>query len=405
ASDTQPTETNPFGFGYKYPNRVKLQYLSIPHDQLRKAVQSSKDDYSWEVEANRYYLKNLDQFPTTQPTQTDQFSLIKPTTQPTTKPFTEVRDQIIARLIDPQIEKLQRQVALELSTRLDQDFLAYQKNPQAISPSYESFDYLKNLAKEIQNKYHVTLTVASIGDSFKTAKELRLLPGIGQLSQFPDYATTHVETFVPADQKDSANVLHLFQSTKPLTDYQGGDAYIFRVIAADPSHKPASLAEVKDQVESDWKHAQAYDLAKAEAQKLLDAAKKSGLAAAASSRNLITTGPYALAANAPIENYNKLSVRTQFTFVRDTYALLGQLRAKQQKPVALIEMPSDWKVAVAELIAVESQLKPDQLDLVESQARQGILQESTVGLASAWFDYNSLVQRLNYQDDTHHAKQ
>jgi hypothetical protein len=37
------SDANPFGFGYKYPNRVKLQYLQIPREQVRKAVLASKD--------------------------------------------------------------------------------------------------------------------------------------------------------------------------------------------------------------------------------------------------------------------------------------------------------------------------------------------------------------------------
>jgi hypothetical protein len=408
----QPNVVDALGFGYKYPNRVKLQYLSVPRSEVRKAVQASRDDYAWEVEANRYYLKHQDEFPTTQPAaHAEPFSFAKPAaTQPTTQPFAQVRQQIINDLLEPQTDKMQREIASELSSRLELDYNAYVKDPKSVTPDYEAFDYLKNLAQEIQSKYHVTITVASIADSFKTAADLRLLPGIGQINQFPDFVTNYIDPFAPAELRSNPNVLHLFQPSKPQpasSTPTGGDIYIFRVTAADPAHKPASLAEVKDQVETDWKHQQAYDLAKADAQKTYDAVQKLGLTpAAAGNHEIITTNSFGMSASAPIEHYDKLSTRAQYTFVRDTYALLGRLSDSSVKPVALIEMPTDWRLAVVELIAVESQLKPDQLAMAQSHATQNILEEYEQGMQNDWFNYNSIVQRLNYQDETtHHAVQ
>ena len=35
-ADVLPSEVNPFGFGYKYPNRVKLQYIGVPAPRCTK---------------------------------------------------------------------------------------------------------------------------------------------------------------------------------------------------------------------------------------------------------------------------------------------------------------------------------------------------------------------------------
>src|SRR5450432_2711469 len=286
-ADALPTETNPFGIGYKYPNRVKLQYLAIPRTEVRKAVAASKDDYSWDVEANRFYLKHIEEFPTTQAA-TEQFSLVRPSTQPTTKPFDEVHKQILDKLIEPQVDKLQRQIQIEIASRLNQDYEAFHKSGPTTMPAFDTFEYLQNLALQIQNKYHVTLTAASIGDSFKTSRDLRALSGIGQVSQFPDYATVAVDAFMPAAERDNPNVLHLFQPATPSKNNEtAGDVYIFRITAADPAHKPASISEVQDQVEHDWRRLQAFDMAKADAQKLLDAAKTVGVESAAGNRTVI----------------------------------------------------------------------------------------------------------------------
>jgi hypothetical protein len=166
------------------------------------------------------------------------------------------------------------------------------------------------------------------------------------------------------------------------------------------------VAEVKDQVETDWKRQQAYDLAKADAQKTLDAAQKLGLTpAAAGNHPLITTGSFGMSPTAPIEHYDKLSTRAQYMFVHGAYALLGKLADSRVKPLALVEMPSDWKIDVVELIAVESQLKSDQQAMAQARATQNILEEYEQDIQNNWFNYDAIVARLNYQDDTHHAVQ
>src|SRR5688500_5286853 len=101
--------TNPFGFGYRYPNRVKLQYVAVPRAEVRKAVDASREPYQWEVDAQKYYQQNLKQFPVTQPSTApaDAFTLgatTPATTGPTTRPFAEVREEVKNRIIVPEAE-------------------------------------------------------------------------------------------------------------------------------------------------------------------------------------------------------------------------------------------------------------------------------------------------------------
>src|SRR5262245_29796484 len=43
-----PTDANPFGFGYKYPNRVKVQYIGVPRAEVARVVRASKPGpYGW----------------------------------------------------------------------------------------------------------------------------------------------------------------------------------------------------------------------------------------------------------------------------------------------------------------------------------------------------------------------
>src|SRR5205814_5369852 len=106
---------------------------------------------------------------------------------------------------------------------------------------FDNYDYLQKLAADIQKQYNVLPTVASIADTFKSDKELQALPGIGQARSFAAYATMFVEPFLPEAQRHTPNVLAILQPSQVLPDDRGNN-YIFRVTAADPSHKPASMS-------------------------------------------------------------------------------------------------------------------------------------------------------------------
>lgn len=412
------SEKNPFGFGYRYPNRVKLHYIGVPREQVNKAVRASKTGYEWDVQAHKYYNSHLDEYKAAPPpppaTTQSAFSLdVNPpttaATAPTTRPFAEVRDQVITAIVEPMVDRLQRQIVTELTTKLNADYEAYRTAKATTAPgatttrtSYDSFEYLQALARDVEARHKVTFTVASIADSFKDAKELRALPGVGQVPSFPDFVTTAAEAFVPADQKDQPGVLSPFEPSRPIQD-ESRNTYVFRIAAADPSHKPATIDEVKDQVVFDWKRAQAFGMAKAEAAKVLEAARSDGLSAAAGRMNLklITTGEFSKLPSVPIENYS-LSTRAQTSFVQQTYSLLGQLNKPQagQKPVTLVEMPADGKVAVAELIAVDSTLTPDRMEMLSSFFSEQMMREYQQLLARDWFKLDSVAERLGYVDET-----
>ncbi|WP_428939233.1 hypothetical protein [Fontivita pretiosa] len=424
-----PTEANPFGFGYKLPNRVKLQYIAIPRQQVRQAVRATKSDYDWEVEAYKYYLRYPERFPATQPqspttTSTDAFTLgggSAPTTAaaPTTQPFEQVRDEIITTLLEPQIDKLQRQIQNEILQKLNQGYEAYRAAtttapataPQSATrpAGYESFQFLQDLARQIEQKYNVTPTVAAINE-YKGPLELRLLPGIGQASLFADFAM-FAEPFVPPDQRDQPAVLSLYEPSKPLPD-DAGNVYIFRLTDAVPAQRPGSIEPVREQVVADWKKARAFEAARAAAQQLLEAARQhaAGLAAAAVDRKLITTGAFSL--NEPVPNY-PLSSRSQAKLGLEAHALLGAIaRAASttapatqplQRPMGLVELPADGKVAVIELVEVRSDLKPEIAELARLRAASGLRQAYQQLMLSDWFTYEAVAARLGYIDHTGRA--
>ncbi|HVT87335.1 MAG TPA: hypothetical protein VHD56_00650 [Tepidisphaeraceae bacterium] len=406
----QTSNTNPFGFGYKYPNRVKLQYLTIPRAQARQVVKASKDDYGWEVDANRYYIEHQSEFPTTAPATTGPSMVLLPAKPgATTKPFDEVKESILSRIIEPQVDRLVTQIQSDLGNRMTQDFQTYQATPlngsttnPTTSPAqlaFQGFEYIQKLAQDVQTKYKVTLTIDSIADDFKTAAQLRELPGLGKVPSLPDYVTNAAEPFVTPEMKTAPGIMHLYQPSRPVTD-DDQNIFIFRITAADPAHQPAKIDEVKDQIEQDWKRATAFDLAKQDATKLLDAARGPGLDVAAGGDKLITTGFYSVNTMIPIDNY-KLSTESQGKFARSTYELMAVLSKKDgTRPITLVELPADMKVAVAELIAIQSNVSDASAGILGPLLSQQVQQQFVGQLAQNWFNYGSLVNRIGYKDES-----
>lgn len=414
--DAGPTDINPFGFGYKYPNRVKLQYIAIPRAEVRKTIKALKSDYQWLVDANTYYYKNQAEFitttaPSTQPDAGLSLGpvVVKPT--PTTKPFESVKEEVLARVIEPLVDRLAGQIQNDLVAWMNRDFDEWQKknpNGPSTAPSaaattgpasdFESFAYLQKLAQDVLKRHNVTITVASITDSFKSAKELNALPGIGQTEQFGEYAVILAQPFQAAADKDRAGVLKLFKSSPLRTDAEG-NRYFFRLTATDASHKPASIDAVKEQVELDWKKNQAIELAKADAQKLLEAAKTTELEKAAGDRKVIQTGEFP--ASVPVVDNYSLTSRGTRRFITKSYEMLEALAGKtSNRPVTLIDLPTDGRVVVAELVFVDSAINPATEELLAQYLSSEMQQQLQSQMSRSWFNGEAVAERVGYVDLT-----
>ncbi len=106
--DDLPGQSEPYGFGYKYPDRVKIEWLAFPVYDLRDHVQVQY------YEVLEYYQTHQDQFrrqpqPQTQPG--TQPSTQPQPQQPQVQPFSAVQDQIEQHLRNQKAAKLARKMA------------------------------------------------------------------------------------------------------------------------------------------------------------------------------------------------------------------------------------------------------------------------------------------------------
>lgn len=415
----QPT-TNPstLPFGYQVPNRVKVQYLTVPREQVREAVRKGKDAYDWEVAARRYYQTHLRDFPETQPTTTPGTN---PATVPTTRPYEQVKDEVLEKVLQPEVETLTKRISGAITARMAADWQKHAAGaptapataaattaPATQPTGYAAFSYLEQLAADIQKEFGVLPSVVSKSDQWLTADDLSNLPGIGSSRRaeasdtFANYVLQSAEAFMPVPKKaDAAAVLDKLEPSQPLEDADG-NVYVFRLTDAQSARAPENLAAVREQVESDLRASRAYERALAEAKKFVEAASKDRLpaAAAAAGRAVVPTGAIGRGmfgmGPTTIPNY-PTTPETRQRLVAQSSKLLADATPDAPHPVALLELPEEKRIVVAELGNVTSRIQADRAFETKLGVANQITFQEAQDLAAEWFSPDAIRQRLNYR--------
>ena len=426
--DSASSAQNPHGFGYKYPNRVTLQYLGVRQGDVHAAVLGTKTKYDWDVEAQKYYQKNLPKYQTTQPTTVPATQPGMASTQPTggktTKPFADVRDEIVETLMAPEISRKARDLQDRINTKLSRRLrhVAREQSEPAIvaghharidhaaagnAGDFTSFEYLHKLAADMQQQTGVLPQIVSV-NQYQTAKDLQSMDGIGlaMANQIPfsAYATEFAAPFVPEAERSKTIVLQLYKPSQVLRD-AAGSSYVFRVTGALPSAKPSSIDEVVDAVSRDWKIAKAYELASTRAEDLLTAARKSSLLTAATEAKVksVTTGVFDQTSPA-IDRVN-LTGEPMNKFRFDAFNLLATAATQPTSPpLELIQLPVQAKVYVAQLLSSKPRIDTTALPMIDAMVETELLTQMSEPIIRSWYDFNQVALRTAWKDEQEKKK-
>jgi hypothetical protein len=364
------------------------------------------------VKAAQYYNDHPEEFrnlpPASRPASSQPAS-----SQPIVKPFDEVKQQIIDKLMSDDIARQTAAIENEIISQLSSDWSAIARTdpaatqPAATQPASAATSQpaqpamtlarLEQVRTELQQKLHVSIELHEIND-WQDARALGTLAGIGTAmskdgGRFPEAAIS----FTGQSASASASPLQIWEPSQPLTDGKD-NAYIFRLTAAEPAHAPADLNSVVAQVTKDWKTAQAYELAKAAAQKAFNSAKTLGLSQMAQSSGvlMVSTGQFAPRSGRPIPNYPLSDQAAQTKLGEAAQKLLEEATPDDRHPQSLVELPSAQRVVIAELGAA-------QLEYPEQDCRQEVVrmqrQEAQQKLAADWFSYDAVVNRMKYKPE------
>lgn len=424
-ADKAPDPDAPsLSFGYRVPDRVKVQFIAIPRAAVRQQV-TVKD-----TDVFRFYRDNMRLFPATppatQPTTgpATQLAATSPATAPTTRPFAEVAAEIRNRLIDEETNRRMADIERLLSSTLRTDYTAWRAEvakqgpasgptttPSSLSEPYDTYEYLQKLSALVQQKHNILPTAANLS-SFMSASDLQAIIGLGDafgrmrdgLVRFSDYATNWVRPLMSEQQQARARelgieALSLWEPAIPMTD-NSGNLYLFRITDVSPAHAPASVELVRAQVEKDLRLKAAHEKALAAANALVESARGKDLAAAAlglQGVEVITTSRFSSRQDAKITGYN-VDDKSLVPFLNGAFGLLRtRMRTGEQHPVAVVELPSPRRVLVLQLHELEPARKGELFDQETTYAGRDLQARMVQNLMRQWFDSRQIISRMDYQ--------
>ena len=249
--DALPGHGEPYGFGYRVPDRVKIEYLSIPMDQARQEVKVS------EADALAHYRKYPERFGGKAATaQSDAVGA---------KPYEQVRDDVIKDLTTQRAYELVEKMAKAGYGYFYEDTRGMaKKDDYRVIDDASALTSMREVADRLEGEYGLRPKVRMAEGGWVDAEDLAGLAGIGQ-SRLADNLRVDFTSFVLSARelnpsKDNPLLPRRLQVGLVGSPLMGidGSRYLFRLTAAEPSHQPGSLDEVRGKVTRDARRLNAY---------------------------------------------------------------------------------------------------------------------------------------------------
>ena len=276
--DALPGQGESYGFGYRVPNRVKLEYLTIPMDEARQTIKVS------EAEALAHYRQYPERFGGA--LATDGQAAAEPS------PYTEVRSDVI--------EDLTSQRAFEKVEKMGKSAYGYlyedtrgmaKKDDYRVVEQGANLTSLRQVADRLETEYGLLPKVNASDGYWINEQSMIGVAGIGQSRladnlrvDFPSYLLSAKELEPEKDNPLLPRRLQVGLAASVMMGFDGS-RYVFRLTDAQATHQPASLDVVRDQVTKDAKLLNAYKKLAGDSDAWLDRASKDGLDAVATEAN------------------------------------------------------------------------------------------------------------------------
>ncbi len=286
------TEEGEFGFGYKYKDRVKLQYVSASIAAIKEATTVSDEEIKdhWRTHREKYKKTvwvdppaPASQPATTQPTTTQPAEPPKKVSQQVQKQYSEAIEEVRRELKQTKAERIARQAMNKLGEELAGPWTDSRPDPKTgfrpIPSGAEDPALMKAVTDRISQKFGITLTYAETGLSSRD--ELQANPNLGKATMpgegveplaLPELAF-RIPPFLKPDEKAEHTMrLQMFQAPgEPLTlaggfqivggrlQQSSAGLVLFRVVEARAAEPPAGLDEIRAKVEEDVRLLRAYE--------------------------------------------------------------------------------------------------------------------------------------------------
>ena len=438
---SQATAANPFGFGYRVGDRVKLEWIALDRAAIRSIVEAEKTPYQWEVEARIAYKKDPTSFASLTPATTPATSPATAeaaTTAPAAADFDSLKaDAIrlqITRATDARLGEIERRVRSVLTS--DYQAASVAKTTGAATQPATSMGValdapadLDAVAADVGRRFKMSPpTVVHLTDALRDGDAIAAAsPAFAAMSRAfafdptrpmnaaadaaPTYALRTAAAAATQPSADAASALALLQPSETVTDAGGNTSAIFRVTAAEPSHPGTDVAAVRARVVDDWKTAHMQALAVRSATTAADAVRAGTTplySVPGTSFTSVTIGP--IAQGAPLPTGLGLTPEgfAQFNDAFGSALLAGDPIAK---PIAALSVPIARRVYVAQRTSLTPGWQTAaNLDAAREEIRGGLsnamsrprdpltnpygLTSYTIG--SAWLSVDAIFQRTGW---------
>ncbi len=250
-ADVEPG-TGEHGFGYKLPDRAKLEWIHVPTESVREVVRKSEDfsPVKQRLHWRKYESDTKKGFP-----KADGGAIPE-----------VVSKDLLEQLTTAKLEEISKFAADQL--RLNRRGIP-EKDGYVVLPADWRDRQLAfpQLAADIQGKFGIALPrYESSGDRWTAAADVSSIPGLGRsltdkFGAQPVMLTQLVQAAKEFNREKSREVASVFVQKDvagpPLKDVDGS-VYVFRITDVEPTHAPTAVSEVRDAVIADLRRMEDY---------------------------------------------------------------------------------------------------------------------------------------------------
>lgn len=431
-----PSEEDPYGFGYKLPDRVQLEYIACRLDDVSKIVTPPTNQ-----EKEQYYQKNINTKQFKESVPSDPNDPNSPRVE-RTKSYAEVASFISDMLLQNKIDSLAEKILQDAKTLTSADSDEDKKQGGYMSA-----------AEQLGKKYKIKIYAGQTGllsvAAFQADKNLRALY-VESYGRVP----VSLPRIVFAVDELKASDLGLFDMPKPkmyenigpLRDLFAEIMVLVRVIKAEPACEPQSIDQtfstvglvldpnehpdseniysVREKVAEDLKDLAAMDTTRSKAEEFVKLAEKDGWDSAINKFNDLYGEQAEKDPNEPnvfrlqtltdlqrVSNATLQTLAVQSTgnptahfvmneatkqFVDELYSLVPQDSNSVETAGLIMEFKPDMSVYIIKDISVK-RIDQAEYETIKTQRLYNEDHIQTQSMAAEYFNPENILKRMNFR--------
>lgn len=376
------------GFGYRLPDRAKVEWLVVSAESVRAMIEHS--DRLNAVALRKHWRLNQDRFSAP---------------EPGAEIPDAVREDLLNLLTAETLDEIAKYANDQL--RIQRRSLASRAGYLVVPDDWQGLD-LGDLAQEIQRTSGVALPeYHALGDQWLTEQDLGELAGIGQAStdKFGATPVAFPELVMAAKELGGSSTISIQEEIAGPPILGGdGSVYIFRIIDTDASRPPASVDEVRDALVADLYKKLHYEQLVDAADDIRRDAVEKGLLAAAIEHDTTVLSPanvnLAFGTDLPVVGEDREAVELIIDRAMELPQDVPLSTLPEEQRILVIPVPNRLSLLIADLTGQTPLTSDTYAFYMQNGIIQRTLQQEDMGEDDGLdraFSYDALAARHNFR--------